>query len=231
MDSNPIHQYYYLWSVIIIVPLWAWIVYRKKESRVEIIYMGILLGASAMGLDRYCSFYDYWRPPTISGTVNIESFLYGFFWGGISTKLYEWISGKEYLPAREPNSLLIFILVTGSFFLYMLLLGLFRFNSVDIYIFLLLIWTIVLLLYKKKFVAVSIGSGICMAVVTAGWYAVILLIYPGVFRDIWLTNNLSGILIFNVPIEEHVYIFSLGCFGSIMYKVATDARIKGRPLS
>jgi hypothetical protein len=231
MDSNPIHQYYYLWSVIIIVPLWAWIVYRKKESRVEIIYMGILMGASAMGLDRYCSFYDYWRPPTISDTVNIESFLYGFFWGGISTKLYEWISGKEYLPAREPNSLLIFILVTGSFFLYMLLLGLFRFNSVDIYIFLLLIWTIVLLLYKKKFIAVSIGSGICMAVVTAGWYAVILLIYPGVFRDIWLTNNLSGILIFNVPIEEHVYIFSLGCFGSIMYKVATDARVKGRPLS
>lgn len=231
MDSSLIHQYYYLWSVLIIVPLWALIVYRKKESRVEIIYMGILLGASAMGLDRYCSFYDYWRPPTISGTVNIESFLYGFFWGGISTKLYEWVSGKEYLPAKDPNSLFIFILVTGSFFLYMLLLGLFRFNSVAIYIFLLLMWTMALLLFKRKFIIVSIGSGICMVVVTICWYAAILMIYPAVFNDIWLTDQLSGILLFNVPIEEHAYIFSLGCFGSIMYKVATDARIKGRPTS
>ena len=226
MDSGPIHQYYYLWSVTIIVPLWALIVYHKKESRVEIIYMGILFGASAMGLDRYCSFYDYWRPPTILGAFNIESFLYGFFWGGISTKLYEWVFQKEYLPAKEPNSRLIFFLVTGSFFLYMLLLGLFRYNSVDIYILLLLLWTVALLSVKKKLFFVSIGSGICMVVVTVCWYTVILSIYPAVIRDIWLTDNLSGIVILNVPVEEYGYIFSLGSFGSIMYKAATDARLK-----
>lgn len=60
------------------------------------------------------------------------------------------------------------------------------------------------------------------------WYALILLIYPDVFQRIWLVGNLSGWTVFHIPIEEHVYIFAPGCFGSIMYKVATHARLDER---
>lgn len=228
MTSIAIHQYYYLWSVALVIPLWVLIFFLKKESRVEILYMGILLGTSAMGLDRYCSFYDYWQPPTIFKTVNFESFLYGFFWGGISTKIYELMFNKEYCSTKEPNSVLVFVLVFISFFLYMALLGFFNINSVDIYIILLLLWVVILIFFRRKFFAMSILSGIGMVLVNLCWYTVILIIYPEAIDNIWLIGNLSGLSIFNVPIEEHFYIFFLGCFGSIMYKVATIAELRPR---
>lgn len=226
MGSNLIHQYYYLWSVALIFPLWSVMVYQKRASRVEIIYMGILFGACAMGLDRYCSFHDYWRPPTMFESVNVESFLYGFFWGGISTKMYEWICRNEYQPTKEPNSWLIFILVFGSFFLYMVALGLLRLNSVDIYVLLLVIWSVVLIVSNRTMLIVSLVSGIGMVMVNVVWYALVLFIYPDVFQRIWFLDHLSGWTLFHVPVEEHVYIFALGCFGSIMYKVATRARLE-----
>lgn len=228
MDSNLVHQYFYLWSVALIVPLWALIVYHKKESRVEIIYMGLLVGTSAMGLDRYCSFYDYWRPPTLFKIINFESFLYGFFWGGISTKIYELLFNKEYCPIKESSSFFIFIFVFISFVLYMALFVFFRLNSVDVYILLMLMTTIILILLNRKLLIVSAISGVAMVVVNICCYAIILAIYPDAIQNIWITQNLSGLSIFQVPIEEHLYIFSLGCVGSIMYKAASDARIKER---
>jgi len=221
MNSNPVHQYFYLWIVAIIVPLWALIFYRKKASRIEIIYMGLLMGTCAMGLDRYCSFHDYWRPPTVFRIFNFESFLYGFFWGGISAKIFELLFGREYRATGEPNPVFVLIFVFASFLLYMVLLGLFNVNSVDNYIILMLLCVIVLLFLKKELFIVSVVSGVCMVVVNMCWYAVILAIYPEAVDNIWRIENISGLSVFGVPIEEHAYIFFMGCFGSILYKAAT----------
>ena len=226
MKTDFIHQFYYLWSVALLIPLWAFIIYKKKNSRIEMIYMGIIFGTGAMGLDKYCSFYDYWRPPTIFNSFNFESFLYGFILGGISTKIYELIFNKEYDSHRNPNSLFILIIVLSSVFLHMTLLGLFRLNSVDIYVVIMAIWVIVFLLIKRRLFWVAILSGLIMTVLNVGWYAIILAIYPNAIQEIWLTQYLSGLSLFNVPIEEHYYVFSLGCFGSILYKVAAGSDIK-----
>ncbi len=226
MKTNLIHQYYYLWSVALIIPLWAFIIYKKKKSTVEIIYMGILCGTSALTLDKYCSFYDYWRPPTIFDSINFESFLYGFFLGGISTKIYELIFKKEYIAEKKPNSLFVLAIVFGSVFLYVVFLGLFRFKSVDIYVFILLICVILFLLISRSLYGICIWSGLIMTGLNICWYALMLAIYPAMIQEIWLTNNLGGLFIFSVPVEEHYYIFSIGCFGSIMYKVVTGTVTK-----
>jgi hypothetical protein len=228
MKSNFIHQNYYLWSVALVIPLWAFIIYKKKKSRVEIIYMGILCGTCALALDRYCSFYDYWQPPTIFNNFNFESFLYGFFFGGISTKIYELFFSKEYYAQKGPNPLLIVIIVFGSVFSYVVLLGLFHLNSVDIYVFILLTWVILFLLIDSGLYRICIWSGVIMIGINICWYTVVLLIYPSAIREIWMTNNLKGLFILNIPVEEHYFIFSLGCIGSIMYKVVTGS-IKKRP--
>ena len=228
MKTNFIHQYYYLWSVALSIPLWAFIIYKKKKSRVEIIYMGILCGTCALALDKYCSFYDYWRPPTIFNNFNFESFLYGFIFGGISTKIYELFFNKEYYTPKSPNSLFVLAIVFGSVFFYVVLLGLFRLNSVDIYVYILLMWVILFLLIDVGLYRMCICSGIIMIGLNICWYTVLLAIYPSAIKEIWLTNNLKGLFLFNIPIEEHYYIFSLGCVGSIMYKVVTGT-IKKRP--
>lgn len=231
MNSSPVHQYFYLWIVALIVPLWALIFYRKKASRIEIIYMGLLMGTCAMGLDRYCSFHDYWRPPTVFQIFNFESFLYGFFWGGISAKIFELLFRKEYRATREPNPVFVLLFVFGSFLLYMVLLGLFNANSVDIYSILLLLCVIVLVFFKKEWFIVSAMSGVCMVLVNMCWYAIILAIYPDAINKIWRIENLSGLSFFSVPVEEHVYIFLMGCFGSILYKAAAGPNDATAPKS
>jgi len=184
--------------------------------------MGILLGTCALGLDRYCSFYDYWRPPTVSHTINFESFLYGFFLGGISTKIFELCFNKQHdNQKKSPNSLFVIAVLFFSTLLHIMFLGLFHFNSVESYVYILLLWAILFLFINKRLFWVCIGSGLIMTGLNICWYALILTIYPDAIREIWLINNLSGLFIFNVPIEEHFYIFSLGCVGSIMYKVVT----------
>lgn len=192
------------------------------------IYMGILCGTCALALDRYCSFYDYWRPPTIFKNFNFESFLYGFIFGGISTKIYELLFNKEYYTPKSPNSLFVATIVFGSVLLYIVFLGLLSLNSVDIYVFILLMWAILFLIIDSGLYRICIWSGVMMIGLNICWYTIVLAIYPSAIREIWMTNNLKGLFIFNVPIEEHYFIFSLGCVGSVMYKVVTGT-IKKRP--
>jgi hypothetical protein len=231
MKTDFIHQFYYLWSVALLIPFWAFIIYKKKKSRIEMIYMGIIFGTGALGLDKYCSFYDYWRPPTIFDSFNFESFLYGFILGGISTKIYELVFKKDCDPQRNANSLFVLVVVLISVLLHMTLLGLFRLNSVDIYVVIMVIWVMVFSLIKRRLFIVSIMSGLLMTVLNFCWYAVIVAIYPDAIQNIWLTQHLSGLSIFNVPIEEHYYIFALGCFGSILFKVAAGSDIRVRESS
>lgn len=219
-----IHQYYYLWSISLLLPLWFFLFIKMNRTRTEMIYMGILLGTSALGLDRYCSFYDYWHPPTFLKQVNIESFFYGFFWGGIASKLYELIHRKEIAVRAYADNTLVLVIVFSSFFLYVLLLGFFQMNSVRLYVSIMLLWTALLLIKNRRFAQVSILSGLLVIPINVAWYALILLIFPTAINDIWLTGKLSGVYLLGVPIEEHLYIFSLGAFGSIMFKIGSKPR-------
>ena len=225
-ENQPLmHQYYYLWSVALLIPLWGFFFVKLKRTRTEMIYMGLLLGTSALGLDRFCSFYDYWHPPTLLKQVNVESFFYGFFWGGISSKLYEVIRRKEFAVKREAGNSLVPIIVFSSLLLYMLLLGVLKMNSVLLYVSIMLLWTVLLLIKNRRLFLVALVSGIIVLPINAIWYAVILLLYPTAIQDIWLTGKLSGIYFLGLPIEEHLYIFSLGAFGSIMFKIAAKPKI------
>lgn len=223
MNTNFIHQYFYLWYAALAIPLWALIIYKKKKSRVEIIYMGILFGTAALALDRYCFFYDYWQPPTIFNGFNLESFLCGFFLGGISAKSYELFFNKEYHTQKSPDPLFVLALFLGGVFYYMVLLGLFHLNSVDILVCIGLTWVMLFLLIDPSLFKMCIWSGVIMVGLSICLYTIVLAIYPSAIQEIWLTNNLKGVFIFNVPIEEYYFFFSFGCVGSIMYKVATGA--------
>ena len=178
-----------------------------------------------MVLDRYCSFYDYWHPPTLFKQVNFESFLYGFLWGGISSKLYEVIRRKEFVVQKEAGNTLVPIIVFSSFLLYMLLLGALGMNSVLLYVSIMLLWTVLLLIKNRRLIPVSMVSGIFVLFINAIWYAVILLLYPTAIQDIWLTGQLSGLYFLGLPLEEHLYIFSLGALGSIVFKIAARPKI------
>ena len=163
--------------------------------------------------------------PFLSRSI-LKVFFYGFFWGGISSKLYELIGRRAFAVREEVNNALVLIIVFSSFLLYILLLGLFGLNSVLLYVSIMLSWTVLLLIKNRQFILVSFLSGILVIPINMVWYALIPFIYPTAIQDIWLTGKLSGIYLIGVPIEEHLYIFSLGAFGSIMYKIAAKPQVE-----
>ncbi len=143
-------------------------------------------------------------------------------------KSMNYFSTKNIIPKKARTPSLSWLLFLAVSCLYVALLGLFQLNSVDIYVYILLMWVILFLLIDASLFRMCIWSGVIMIGLNICWYTVVLTIYPSAIQKIWLTNNLKGLSLFNVPIEEHYYIFSLGCVGSIMYKVATGT-IKKRP--
>ncbi len=220
MKSGFLYQYYYLWSGALIVPIWAFLFWKKNRSREEMIYVGLLCGVAGLCFDKYSSFLDYWHPPTVSSLINFESFLYSFFMGGITSKVYEFVFRKEYAAQAPPKSLFVVGVVFGNCVMYIVLGVLFRCNSAILYVYMLLITSAFLLLIKPSLYKTCLASGALMVGVTIGWYTAILLIYPSAIDDIWLKSALGGVYIFGIPIEEFWFAFAAGCLGSIMYKAA-----------
>ncbi|WP_028313128.1 lycopene cyclase domain-containing protein [Desulfatibacillum aliphaticivorans] len=225
MQSNCLYQYYYLWSVALLVPFWALILYKKKTGWEEIIYIGILAGAGAMFFDRYVSFRDYWHPQTISDLYNFESFLYGFFYGGISAKIYEVIARVDYAPARSPRWLPAAALVLVNAVVFVTMMVFVRLNSVENFMAMLAATTALLLIIRPDLVKVCAFSGLIMLVFNLCWYWVILLIYPDAFKDIWSPAIQKGPMLFKIPLLEHGFILAVGCSSPLLYKVVASSRL------
>lgn len=221
MKSNPLYEFYYLWSVALLIPVWAVVFFTQKKSRLEMAYVGLLCGTGALLFDRYSSFYDYWRPPTQLELFNFESLLYGFFVGGISSKIYEFIVRKERVSGKPPSPLFILAAVVFNALMFVSLRIAFRLNSVDVFVYMLLTSTAIFVLIRPRLILVGLGSGIVMTLLITAWYAVILRIYPDAIKDIWLKTPGDGMFLWGIPIEEHLFIFVVGCSSSLVYKVAS----------
>ena len=62
-------------------------------------------------------------------------------------------------------------------------------------------------------------SGIFLLIITFIWQSIVLLIYPNAIIDIWVLENLSGIFVNGIPIEELIFAFSLGFGASCFYEL------------
>lgn len=225
MQSNFLTQYYYLWSVALLVPFWALILYKKRSGWEEIVYIGMLAGAGAMFFDRYVSFRDYWHPQTIFDLYNFESFLYGFFYGGISAKIFEFAAKTDYAPTRTPNPLLLTVVILANAVIFVAMRIVFHLNSVENFVVMLMTTSALLVLIRRDLYKVCAFSGLFMVVFNACWYWIILLIYPDVFKDIWSPAIQKGPQLLKIPVLEHWFILAVGCSGSMVYKVMAGSRI------
>lgn len=65
-----------------------------------------------------------------------------------------------------------------------------------------------------------------MTLLTLIWQIVISFIVSVFIERFWLIENLSGIFIFGIPIEELLFAFALGFGGSIYYEYITGQKYK-----
>ncbi len=213
------YTYAYIVGALIPFPLWVVFFARRKDLRKEMIMVGTNVGLIAIITDFTWTQKDYWNPLKYISVSNFtwQEFLVGFILGGILAVPYEVFSNKEIEVSKFDLKRSMFLLFTilSSFFIFTNLL---KINSIYSSIIGLLMSFILVLFTRKDLLINSFVSGLLALMVSVILYSVYLIIYPDIFYDWWLLNNISGIFVWKIPIEELIWFTSFGMVAGASYK-------------
>lgn len=211
---------FYLWSVLIIFPLWLFIFMKKPRSRKEMLIVGIVFGIAGILIGKFYALQDYWHPSYIlSQKLNIEDFFYGFLFGGIASEIYEFLFKYEDSDRRlhkKTGLIITFTLVTAVTFL--LLVDKLNINSIWAHIippFIVGMWVV---LVRRDLAKPAFINGLLVLLLVIGWFNVIKIILPNSFDMFWNSDVLLGIYLLGIPVEELLFAFSLGFGASFFYE-------------
>ena len=173
--------------------------------------IGLLAGIFSVLTSYFWWTKDWWQPLTITGTtVGIEDFITGFTSGGIMAAIYGFVFDKKYkniCPTPRPISaffiLLFLICLTGYLFWA---IGTTSFWAVTISLILSIIFIVFV---RRDLFYNALFSGLAMMIVSILSYMVIIYCSKTWIDNTYL-NGLSGLRIWNVPIEEFVFWFLAG---------------------
>jgi hypothetical protein len=169
----------------------------------------------------------YWDPDTlfdlgrITGGYAIEDAVYMFLSGGITAVLYETLFRKKLSKKRishKPHYALTAGLVGA------MLVALIPANLIYVLITFGFVAALVICIQRKDLLAHVLFGGISYLLVYGFLSFVFLHIYPQYIHDYYRVQNLSGVVIFSVPIEEFLFALSFGLSWSPIYEYVKGLR-------
>lgn len=229
------YKFAYLTGCFLFGIIWLLIYKFRPDLRKEQLFMSYFI--SIFGLTEHLFFGSYWKPQFIFSipgfNVGIESILLCFFYGGITSTLYEFVFSEHLKRYRKiPKSkrvleidLAIFL---GSVLLFMFWL-IFNINIIYsnslafIAVGTLFIW------YRRDLFIPALLNGVIVSIVSFLILVLFGFLFKGIFDSWWQLNLLSGIRLLSVPVEEIIWHFCLGFAAGPMYEVwkgYTDSKAK-----
>ncbi|MFA4901528.1 MAG: lycopene cyclase domain-containing protein [Desulfobaccales bacterium] len=185
------------------------------------VLVGLYVVLLAIPLEFIWFLKDYWNPLRY---ISVASFLYqesifAFLLGGIVSVIY-------IVPIKDNSKfkLLNFILPIAIIALSMLIFtnGL-RLNSIYSSQIGYGITTLMIFDLKPELIKKSLLSGFSMLVISIIGYEIILIIYPHLINDWWLVKNISGLILFGIPIEEIIWFALFGLSFGPIYNFWTES--------
>ena len=222
-------RYAYVLGVLLLSPLFFVIFFRRKDLRVEMLVNGILGGLVAFATAQHF-LGKYWSPITLFNLNNsIEDFIFGFLLCSESAGIYSFILRKHYENIHPWNAIkanifkvLITFLVTPILFILLE-----QFNKLNP-IYNSMISTIIPLgiitLIKRSLLKILVFTGLFIFLYTITFYLIFNILFSGIIADWWNLNNISGILLFGIPIEELIWFTLTGMFSSVLFKFVLDIK-------
>ena len=203
--------YSYLVGDGVFLLIWMLLFYWRADLRKKILTMSLLV-APLGPLSEFFYARDYWRPELLGGgRIGIEDIIFAFCIGGIAGVIYEELFGRRFTKRHLQNhrktmfALSVFGLtwmVVGSVVL--------RYNSIYVSASGFIVIALVMLVLRHDLIKVALFSGILVGCLMFVFYLIFLSIFPGAIHQWWMLKNLSGILIFGVPLEELMWGFGWG---------------------
>ncbi|MGI6612228.1 MAG: lycopene cyclase domain-containing protein [Candidatus Nanosyncoccaceae bacterium] len=213
-------KYFYLVGVLLVTPLWL-IMFLRSSHRKDMALFGAIFGLAAIFLEALYSKLDYWNPSFAFPVPYVEDFLYGFIFGGISTEIAEFLMGK--INSKKPTHpirlwfFLIFATMTWFFFVWLVhIMGL---NSIWAHILPPLMVGVIISIIRRDLFRTSFLSGlIVMAIAFLMLFVLKLIFTTPVFHAHWQLDNLLGVFVLEIPIEELLFTFALGFGAANVYE-------------
>ena len=221
-------QYAYFIGCLIFLVVWLLFFVLRKDLRKEMIFGSLL--AMPFGLSESLWVPEYWNPPSLFNLISnygvgIESFLFCFICGGTAAVIYEIIFKKKIVKIRLQHKYLFgpYISVVLIF-----LFSEFFFPESTIYnaIVALLIGAIIIAIKRKDLIGQIIFGGIFFAIVYFFLFFIFTKIYPDYVNYVYNLENMIGVIILGVPLEEILVSFSAGAIWSCFYEYIKGYKTK-----
>jgi hypothetical protein len=211
-------EYTYLIGSILTIIIWAIFYYMRKDLRKEMLVMGTIIAIIGLFLEFFIWTRDWWAPKTISGTViGIEDAIFGFGIGGISTVLYEVVFRKKVLTGKyhHKKKALAVAIFSFAILLSALFAGLHSFYATSIG---LLLPALAIYHFRKDLILKSMTTGALMAAGAFAGFFIMNIIQPTFVQEWWMLKNLSGLLLFGIPVEDVIWFFLVGTSVGCIYR-------------
>jgi len=155
---------------------------------------------------------DWWQPNFIFDfPIKIEDLLFGFGTVGVISSLYSILKSKNRTPSKTSFSakykvIAVFCGFTTLFACFYIL----NLHSLWASVIGISVGIIFVVLKKPGFLKYAILNGILISVFFLPIYLLAIYINPQFISNEWFLNQLSGITLLTIPIEEFIWYFFTG---------------------
>ena len=221
------YKYAYLFgNLVILFPLWLFFFLHRRDLKKKILLMSTALGVVGP-VSEIWYIRDYWHPQTFTTwPIGLEDFLFGFFIGGIASVIYQELFNKRWSKSKI-KSYPEFTFIMTLFALLVLRVFTRNLSINSIYASLVIFVGVsgMILFFRRDLVIDAFLTALLVLSIAFLGYLVFLYIYPEVVQKWWVLENISGILIFGIPIEELMWAFGLGLFVGPCYEFFAGLRL------
>ena len=221
-------QYVYFFGCLILFLVWLSFFVLRKDLRQEIIFGSLL--ALPFGFVEYLFVPEYWNPSSLFNLigkfgVGLESFLFFFIVGGIAAVIYEVIDRKKTVKLRLRHKFFFGpYLVVVLIFVFLELL----FPSKTIYNLIIssLIGATMIAIKRKDLIVQIILGGLFFGLIYLLLFSLFNRLFPDYITATYTLENIWGIMIWGVPLEEIAAGFGAGACWSTFFEYIKGYRTK-----
>ena len=202
-------EYFYAYGVLFILPFTIFIFLKAdKRERIKMLITGSGFGLMSVVFDYM--YTDYWHPIYLIESFHFEDFLYGLLFGGMLTVVHNIYRDKSVQGKMGFDIKLGILYCLILLIVFYVVVNVLKLNNIYALCLVPLIVGIISYIKVKGNIVDVLVTVIFALVVTLFFYNAILLIYPNVIDLHFFMDNIIGIKVLNIPIEEIFFPICLG---------------------
>jgi hypothetical protein len=220
----PEQYVWFVWSSAFLVP-WVILYAMFPVHRKAMLWTSLF--TMPFGITEPLFVPEYWTPPSLFDLAlrtgfDIESFIFCFGIGGVGVVLYNVITGAAFKPVAEcyrhspVHKHHKLALITP--FVIFPLLYFFPWNPIYPAFVAMFMGSIATMMCRPDLKTKTWIGGILFTVYYWIYVEGLELLSPGYIEAVWNLDSLSGLFIFNTPLEELVFAFTFGMYWAGVYE-------------